>query len=142
MSHFFLFTANWNETSYLIGLDSVSGSIRLKFERANGGAYPGSYTGVEKLETPGTQKGAPTDEDIFGSTDFFRAPVSGTLSGTSDLLRPFEIDSGFSSANSYLFMVTIPYWLLFFLAIAFVVIARIHPTRTEQDGDGQALSPP
>ena len=133
LSHFFVFTTNWNETSYLIGFDSVSGSVCLKFGRAIGGAKSGSYREIDRLETPVESRIESTDSPPV----LFRSPLIGTFTGTSDFLRPFEIDSRFDTFKSFNLMVTIPYWLLSFVAIAFVVVARFHQIRTEHGGDGK-----
>lgn len=138
LSHFFLYTTNWNETSYLIGFDSVSGSVRLKLGRAIGGAKSGSYTEADRLEPRLDSRIEVADEtDIFGGPALVRSPLTGTFTGNSDFLRPFEIESNFDTFKSFNLMVTIPYWLVSVVAMAFVVLALFHQTRTEQADAGK-----
>jgi len=135
LSHLFLYTTNWNETSYLIGFDSVSGSVRLK---AIGGANSGSYTEIESLAAPKEEGGEPSD--AFGGPALVRSPLIGTITGNSDFLRSFEIDSSFDTFKSFTLLVTIPYWLLSLLGTVLAVIGRCNRTGTEQDEAGQSTT--
>ena len=138
LSHFFLYTANWNESSFSIGLDSVSGSIRLKLGRAIEDASSGSYTETGRLESPLDSKIESTgDSENFAAPAMIRSPAWGTFMGKSDFLHPFEIESRFDTFKSFDLMVTIPYWFLSCAAIACLFIARFRPNRTEHACDGK-----
>lgn len=107
----------------------------MKFGRADGGAKSGSFTELESLEAPRDHGDEPADNDFLGGPALTRSPLGGTVSGASDFLRPFEIDSSFKTPRSFNFMVTIPYWLLYSLGIALVVFAWFRQTGTEQVED-------